>query len=253
MIRKLVALLLVAGAGLVAHAATDRYLDAQYIRNGTSGTLTLPTSSDVLVGRATTDTLTNKTMSGASNTFSNIPNTATTATSLNTASAIVARDGSGDFSAGTITANLTGNVTGNVSGAVTGNASTATALAANPSDCSASQFATSIDASGNLTCASPAGVGISGSLVTADYTLTSANDVIFGSVVSGTLTLTLPSSSSNSGKVFRIKRIDANGSLFLRIVAAGSDLIDAEGSLIMTQQYQAVELISNGGGYWYVF
>jgi hypothetical protein len=54
------------------------------------------------------------------------------ATNANTASAIVKRDGSGNFSAGTITANLTGNVTGNVSGSsgsTTGNAATATALA----------------------------------------------------------------------------------------------------------------------------
>jgi hypothetical protein len=61
-----------------------------------------------------------------------VANSATTATSANTNSAIVARDGSGNFSAGTITANLTGNVTGDVSGSagsVTGNAGTATTLA----------------------------------------------------------------------------------------------------------------------------
>lgn len=46
------------------------------------------------------------------------------ATVTNTADKIVARNSSGDFSAGTITANLTGNVTGNVSG----NAGTATRL-----------------------------------------------------------------------------------------------------------------------------
>jgi hypothetical protein len=52
-----------------------------------------------------------------------VANSATTATSANTASAIVARDGSGDFTAGTITADLTGNA----STATT--ATTATALA----------------------------------------------------------------------------------------------------------------------------
>jgi hypothetical protein len=57
-----------------------------------------------------------------------VSNSATTAASANTASAIVARDASGDFTAGTITANLTGNVTGS-SGSTTGNAATATALA----------------------------------------------------------------------------------------------------------------------------
>ena len=46
-----------------------------------------------------------------------VSNSATTATSVNTNSAIVARDASGNFSAGTITASLTGNAT-NVTGTV---------------------------------------------------------------------------------------------------------------------------------------
>jgi hypothetical protein len=48
---------------------------------------------------------------GAMTASTTIPNSATTATSANTNSAIVARDGSGNFSAGTITAALTGNAT----------------------------------------------------------------------------------------------------------------------------------------------
>lgn len=50
------------------------------------------------------------------------------ATNANTASTVVKRDGSGNFAAGTITANLTGNASGS-SGSTTGNAATATALA----------------------------------------------------------------------------------------------------------------------------
>lgn len=71
-------------------------------------------------------------------------------TNANTASTLVQRDASGNFTAGTITA------------ALSGNASTATAFAANPTDCGVGEFANAIDASGNLTCATPAG-GVSGS------------------------------------------------------------------------------------------
>lgn len=76
-------------------------------------------------------------------TCASITNASTTAVSTNTASAIVARDGSGNFAAGTISA------------ALTGNASTATALAADPSACSAGQFVTDIAANGTLTCTTP--------------------------------------------------------------------------------------------------
>lgn len=137
-----------------------------------TGTLTLPTSSDTLVGRATTDTLTNKTIAAGSNTISGLTNSnlsgsagitnanlanstisgkalgtnldtltmgvsgtglsgsatyngsaaatftvTSNATNANTGSTIVARDASGNFSAGTITATLSGNAT-NVSGTV---------------------------------------------------------------------------------------------------------------------------------------
>lgn len=101
-----------------AATATDGLIrlangDAIKWRNsGNSANITLgPGSNDSfiayagvdLVNLSGTQTLTNKSLSGSSNTFTNIPNSATTATSANTASAIVARDGSGDFSAGAVT------------------------------------------------------------------------------------------------------------------------------------------------------
>lgn len=50
-----------------------------------------------------------------------VSNSATTATNSSTANSIVARDASGNFSAGFITAALIGNVSGNVTGNLTGN------------------------------------------------------------------------------------------------------------------------------------
>jgi hypothetical protein len=66
----------------------------------------------------------NTTTSGSVNFFnSSVPVTISVdATSANTASKVVARDASGNFAAGTVTANLTGNVTGTVFGNVTGSA-----------------------------------------------------------------------------------------------------------------------------------
>lgn len=49
-------------------------------------------------------------------------------------------------------------------GDLVGNASTATALAANPTDCAAGQYATSIAATGNLTCGAVAGSEVSGAI-----------------------------------------------------------------------------------------
>ena len=76
--------------------------------------LTLATSGTGLSGSATYNNSGAQTFTVTSN-----------ATDANTASTLVARDGSGDFSAGTITATLSGNVTGNL----TGTATTATNLA----------------------------------------------------------------------------------------------------------------------------
>jgi hypothetical protein len=71
-------------------------------------------------------TLVNTTTSGVIDTYDGIigATIAVDATSTNTASKVVVRDASGNFAAGTVTANLLGNVTGTVSG----NAGTATSL-----------------------------------------------------------------------------------------------------------------------------
>jgi hypothetical protein len=69
------------------------------------------TNAKVAAGAAIVDT-----KLATISTAGKVSNSATTATNANTASAIVARDAGGNFSAGTITASLSGNVTGNLTG-----------------------------------------------------------------------------------------------------------------------------------------
>jgi len=95
-------------------------------RTFVSGEVVTPTKLNTLVDSATVTQIVNADISATAAiadsklatiaTAGKVANSATTATNANTASAIVARDASGNFSAGTITANLTGNVTGNASG-----------------------------------------------------------------------------------------------------------------------------------------
>lgn len=78
---------------LVGRATTDtltnKTLTAPVISTITNtGTITLPTTTDTLVGRATTDTLTNKTMTGATNTLTaKLLKTATTEVNIASATA----------------------------------------------------------------------------------------------------------------------------------------------------------------------
>lgn len=62
-------------------ATSTRTLDGQQITNG-AALLTLPTTTDTLLGRDTTDTLTNKSLNGGSNTFTNIPASAVSSGTL---------------------------------------------------------------------------------------------------------------------------------------------------------------------------
>jgi hypothetical protein len=181
-------------------------------------------ATGAVVGTTNTQTLTNKTISAASNTISEIANaniaaaaaiadtklgtistaskvqnSATTATSSNSGSAIVSRDASGNFSAGIITAALTGNVTGN--------ASTATTLATGrdfeiTGDVEAS--AVSFNGSGNLTLNTSIANGV---IVNADVNASAAIDKtkIAGTAITaadtGTVTNTMLAGSIDNGKL----------------------------------------------------
>ena len=92
--------------------AVDAFTIAGIVHNNSSGALTssLIVDADISSSAAIAN---NKLATLTTNGL--VANSATTATNSNTSSAIVARDISGNFSAGTITANLSGNVTGHSS------------------------------------------------------------------------------------------------------------------------------------------
>lgn len=82
--------------------------------------------------------------------------------------------------------NLTGNVTGNVTGTLTGNAATASAFAADPSDCSLPNVALGINAAGAAQCAQPSNVtGNAATVTNGVYTNGSYADPSFITSISG--------------------------------------------------------------------
>lgn len=101
---------------------------------GTGTVFTLPATTGTAITSGDTGTVTNTMLAGSIadtklstiSTAGKVSNSATTATNANTASAIVARDASGNFSAGTITATLSGSAT---SAGTATTATTATNLA----------------------------------------------------------------------------------------------------------------------------
>jgi len=122
---------------------------------------------------------------------------AITNASANTPSTIVSRDGSGNFSAGTITANLTGDVTGDVSG------SSATFTGSLSGDVSGTQSATVVDSVGG---SSAANINSAELLANAATNLNTVSTIVkrdgSGNFSAGTITATLNGNASNvSGTV----------------------------------------------------
>lgn len=105
----------------------------------------------------------------------------------------------GSITAASFSGDLTGNVTGNVSGSsgsTTGNAATATALAANPTDCAAGAFANAINALGNLTCST------TGSSLTAlNASNISSGTLAIARIAAGSITDAKLATISTAGKV----------------------------------------------------
>lgn len=79
---KTLTLPIIGGTGAKFNGATSGTITVLATAITGINTLTLPAATDTLVGKATTDTLTNKTISGANNTLSNIGNSSLTNSSV---------------------------------------------------------------------------------------------------------------------------------------------------------------------------
>ncbi|PIT99534.1 MAG: hypothetical protein COT74_11080 [Bdellovibrionales bacterium CG10_big_fil_rev_8_21_14_0_10_45_34] len=83
----------------------------------------------------------------------------------------------------------------------------------------------------------------------ANYSLVASDDVVIGDANGGTFTLTLPAASSNSGKVYQLKRVDTTAWVATNHVAigtSGSDEIDGESSTSLNTQFESLTVVSDG-------
>ena len=167
--------------GVTSAIQTQMDLKAPLASPTFTGTVTLP-SGTVTSAMILDETIVNADISASAaiadtklatiSTASKVSNSATTATNANTASAIVARDASGNFAAGTITATLSGNastastletartisISGDVSGSVSFNGSSAVDISATIQPNSVSL---GTDTTGNYVNDVTAGTGVS--------------------------------------------------------------------------------------------
>jgi len=183
-------------AGLTAgNVTTNANLtgDVTSVGNATSIAAGVIVNADINASAAIVDT-----KLATISTAGKVSNSATTAASANTASAIVARDASGNFTAGTITANLTGNVSGS-SGSTTGNAATATAL-----QTARAINGVNFDGTSAITVTAAAGT-LSGNTLAAGVTassLTSLGTIASLTATSGTVATTPTASTDIANKLY---------------------------------------------------
>ena len=106
----------------------------------------------------------------------------------------------------------------------------------------------------NITIASSAGVAASNSVVIsgANYTITSANDIVFFENLGSNRTGTLPDATSVPGKIFYFKKLDAGNTLFIKSVLGQTlDGVDIDAApYAISIQMESLTIVSVAGNWW---
>lgn len=240
------------GAVSVTISGTGAPADATYITQTPNGTLSNEQALSVLANgcmgvTTTTGVIDSRTITGTANQISvangNCAGNPTLSIPTNP----------------TLPGTTTGTFSGNLTGAVTGNASTATALAANGSNCSAGQAPLGVNASGAVeSCTDyleePAGNGLAvktGANTATNRTITgTANEISVsnGDGVSGNPTLSLPSALDLGGKSLEIP----NGTSLPGTCTVGQQFMDIDATsgqrLYLCESVNTWALQGDGGG-----
>lgn len=105
--------------------------------------------------------------------------------------------------------------------------------------------------SGGLPAWSSAGASASVTSKTADYALTSSDDVVVGDSTSRLVILALPEASTVTGKVYYVKRSNS-GSNLVRVSASSGDTLDGVSTLVLGTQYDEAVVVSDGSDSWHI-
>lgn len=102
---------------------------------------------------------------------------------------------------------------------------------------------------------STSGVGASQiNTYSANYSLTSVEDVALVANSGSDVTVTLPDATTVEGKVYNIKKIDAGNNLFIKsILGQTLDSVDIDAApLAITVQFEKITIISDGTNWWVI-
>lgn len=109
------------------------------------------------------------------------------------------------------------------------------------------------DGSGNLSWASASSQNNTAPIATktANYTMTSSDGTVLADASSGAITITLPAAASSAERIFTIKKKDVTANI-VTVDANASELIDGFTTYLLSTQYEAIKIQSDGTAWWII-